>query len=79
MALQIHQIRNKEPIQYFLQSYNPTNRQHRRNKTGTAFAMRIIGVHKVSFQGVKSLLGDRVVFPRLGTENTDRWRIKEGI
>ena len=27
----------------------------------------------VSIQGVKSLWGDRVVFPRLGTGDTDRW------
>ena len=51
VALQIHQIRNKEPILYFLQSYNyHTNRQHRRNKTGTAFAMRIIGVHLAAYR-----------------------------
>ena len=30
---------------------------------------------RVSIQGVKSLWGDRVVFPRLGTGNTDRWQI----
>ena len=29
----------------------------------------------VSIQAVKSLWGDRVVFPRLGIGNTDRWRI----
>ena len=30
---------------------------------------------KVSVQGVKSLWGDCSVFPRLGTRDTDRWRI----
>jgi hypothetical protein len=58
VALQIHQIRNKEPIQYFLQSYYHTNRQQRRNKIGTAFAMRIIGaIHKRR----RNILGGRGV------------------
>ena len=30
---------------------------------------------KVSVQGFKSLWGNRVVFPRLGTGDTDRWQI----
>ena len=30
---------------------------------------------RVSIQGVKSFWGDRVVFPRLETGDTDRWRI----
>ena len=30
---------------------------------------------RVSIQGVKSLWGDRIVFPRLGTGDTDRWQI----
>ena len=29
----------------------------------------------ISIQGVKSLGGDRVVFPRLGTGDTDKWQI----
>ena len=33
----------------------------------------------VSIQGVKSLWGDRVVFPRLGTGVTDRWHISKGL
>ena len=32
---------------------------------------------RVSIQGVKLLWGDPVVFPRLGTWDTDRWRINE--
>ena len=32
---------------------------------------------KVSIQGVKSLWGDCVVFPRLGTAETDRWHINK--
>ena len=36
-----------------------------------------ITIFRVSIQGVKSLLGDHVVFPRLGTEDTDRWRINK--
>ena len=31
--------------------------------------------HRVSIKGVKSLWGDYNVFPRLGTGDTDRWRI----
>ena len=34
---------------------------------------------RVSNQGVKSLWGDRVVFLRLGTGDTDKWRIYKGI
>ena len=30
---------------------------------------------RVSIQGVKALWGNRVVFPRLGTGDTDRWLI----
>ena len=30
---------------------------------------------RVSIQGVKSLWGDGVVFPRLGAGDTDRWQI----
>ena len=30
---------------------------------------------RVSIQGVKSLCGDRVIFPRLGTKDTDRWHM----
>ena len=33
----------------------------------------------VSIQGVKSLWGDRVVFPRLGTGDTDGWRINKDL
>ena len=33
---------------------------------------------RVSIQGVKSLYGDCIVFPRLGTGDTDRWRINKG-
>ena len=33
----------------------------------------------VSIQGVKSPWGDRVVYPRLGTGDTDRWRINKGL
>ena len=36
-------------------------------------------VIRVSIQGVKSLWGDCVVFPRLGTGDTDRWRINKGL
>ena len=32
--------------------------------------------YKVSDQGVKSLWGNCSVFPRLGTQDTDRWPIK---
>ena len=32
-----------------------------------------------SIQGVKSLWGDRIVFPRLGTGDTDRWHINKGL
>ena len=40
------------------------------------YAYRMFGLEtRVSIQGVKSLLGDRIVFPRLGTGDTDRWRI----
>ena len=34
---------------------------------------------KVSVQGAKSLWGVCSVFPRLGTRDTDRWHIKEGL
>ena len=34
---------------------------------------------RVSIQGVKSLWGDHVVFPRLVTGDTDRWRINKGL
>ena len=34
---------------------------------------------RVSIQGVKSLWGYRVVFPRLGIGDTDRWRINKGL
>ena len=34
---------------------------------------------RVSIQGVKSLWGDHVVFPRLDTGDTDRWRINKGL
>ena len=30
---------------------------------------------RVSIQGVKLLLGDRLIFPRLGPGDTDRWQI----
>ena len=30
---------------------------------------------RVSIQGVKSLWGDHIVFPRLGAGDTDRWPI----
>ena len=42
---------------------------------GTAF----IHPGRVSIQGVKSLWGDRFVFPRLGTGDTDRGRINKGL
>ena len=32
---------------------------------------------RVSIQGVKSLWGDYVVFPRLGTKDTNRWGINK--
>ena len=34
---------------------------------------------RVSIQGVKSLGGDRVVFPRLGTRDTDRWHLIKAL
>ena len=34
---------------------------------------------RVSIHGVKSLWGDHVVFPRLDTGDTDRWRINKGL
>ena len=33
----------------------------------------------ISIQGVKSLWGDRIIFPRLGTGDTDRWRVNKGL
>ena len=35
-------------------------------------------VYIVKFEGVKSLWGDCSIFSRLGTGDTDRWRIKKG-
>ena len=34
---------------------------------------------RVDIQGVKSLWRDHILFPRLGTGDTDRWRINKGL
>ena len=38
-----------------------------------------MNIGRVSIQGVKSLWGDRIVFPRLGTRDTDRWHINLSV
>ena len=42
------------------------------NKSGLALGRQDCTSSRVSIQGVKSVWGDRVVFPRLGTGDTDR-------
>ena len=43
-------------------------------KGGGIYYMLSRSLGRVSIQRVKSLWGDHVVFPRLGTRDTDRWQ-----
>ena len=46
---------------------------HRRGCSNLSFLKRSSPGIRVSIQGIKSLCEDWVIFPRLGTGDTDRW------
>ena len=75
---------NKQPVIFFSFTKEFTHLDIEKAQSTTLNFQRIVDRTKsrfswlkprVSIQGVKSLWGDRVVFLRLGTGDTDMWRI----